>query len=204
MELSINQIESLSISRRKLLQYGSILGISSISGLEIFEKSSSILDMPLSEVSSVSITDYSTSSYKVFLLSDNAGMLENMLSNSRIKEIYLYGKEFNKLSSRVKILNNVSSLILSLGNLLPFDYDVSTFDKKAYNLHSSFLYLSEVYADYQNGKLELIEEERILSSLKAIGHYNRTIYVAGLENNLFNTSQIINTNSEPIGSLVFI
>ena len=208
MELTFSKILEQETSRRTILKYGTLAGISSLAGINALNTSISLPQITLSssEISSSSISlDYTVKPYSMFLVSENVHYVKSLLNNGRLEHIYLYSHTLSAgTSSKITADNNLSSLLLSLGSIIPFDYDISNIDIKAWKVREAFLYISGVYAEVQNRSKSVINEEKLLSSLKILGTYNRNIYGVNNYSAWANESIKINQASSPIGNIIML
>ena len=173
MEILLNHLLEQETSRRTILKYGTLAGISSLAGINALNTSITLPQITLSsaEISSSSISlDYTVKPYSIFLVSENKQYINSLLTNERLEHLYLYSHTLSAgTSSKITADNNLSSLLLSLGSIIPFDYDISNIDIKAWKVRESFLYISGVYAEVQNRSKSVINESKLLSSLKILG-----------------------------------
>lgn len=208
MELTLSKILEQETSRRTILKYGTLAGISSLAGINALNTSITLPQITLSsaEISSSSISlDYTVKPYSMFLVSENVHYVKSLLNNGRLEHIYLYSHTLRAgTSSKITVDNNLSSLLLSLGSIIPFDYDISNIDMKAWKVRESFLYISGVYAEVQNNSKVVINESKLLSSLKILGTYNRNIYGVNNYSAWANESIKINQASSPIGNIIML
>ena len=208
MELTLSKILEQETSRRTILKYGTLAGISSLAGINALNTSISLPQITLSssEISSSSISlDYTIKPYSIFLVSENMQYVNRLLTNERLEHLYLYSYTLRAgTSSKITADNNLSSLLLSLGSIIPFDYDTSDIDMKAWKVREAFLYISGVYAELQNNSKSVINEEKLLSSLKILGTYNRNIYGVTNYSAWANESIKINQASSPIGNIIML
>lgn len=208
MELTLSKILEQETSRRTILKYGTLAGISSLAGINALNTSISLPQITLSssEISSSSISlDYTVKPYSIFLVSENMQYVNRLLTNERLEHLYLYSYTLRAgTSSKITADNNLSSLLLSLGSIIPFDYDTSDIDMKAWKVREAFLYISGVYAELQNNSKSVINEEKLLSSLKILGAYNRNIYGVNNYSAWANESIKINQASSPIGNIIML
>ena len=208
MELTFSKILEQETSRRTILKYGTLAGISSLAGINALNTSISLPQITLSssEISSSSISlDYTVKPYSIFLVSENMQYVNRLLTNERLEHLYLYSYTLRAgTSSKITADNNLSSLLLSLGSIIPFDYDISDIDIKAWKVRESFLYISGVYAEVQNRSKSVINEAKLLSSLKILGTYNRNIYGVTNYSAWANESIKINQASSPIGNIIML
>lgn len=208
MELTLSKILEQETSRRTVLKYGTLAGISSLAGINALNTSITLPQITLSsaEISSSSISlDYTVKPYSMFLVSENVHYVKSLLNNGRLEHIYLYSHTLSAgASSKITVDNNLSSLLLSLGSIIPFDYDISNIDIKAWKVRESFLYISGVYAEVQNRSKSVINESKLLSSLKILGTYNRNIYGVNNYSAWANESIKINQASSPIGNIIML
>lgn len=208
MELTFSKILEQETSRRTILKYGTLAGISSLAGINALNTSISLPQITLSssEISSSSISlDYTVKPYSMFLVSENVHYVKSLLNNGRLEHIYLYSHTLSAgTSSKITADNNLSSLLLSLGSIIPFDYDISNIDIKAWKVREAFLYISGVYAEVQNRSKSVINEAKLLSSLKILGTYNRNIYGVNNYSAWANESIKINQASSPIGNIIML
>lgn len=208
MELTLSKILEQETSRRTILKYGTLAGISSLAGINALNTSISLPQITLSsaEITSSSISlDYTVKPYSIFLVSENKYYINSLLTNERLEHLYLYSHTLSAgTSSKITVDNNLSSLLLSLGSIIPFDYDISNIDIKAWKVRESFLYISGVYAEVQNRSKVVINEAKLLSSLKILGTYNRTIYISPNHSIYHNESIALNQASSPIGNIIML
>ena len=208
MELTLSKILEQETSRRTILKYGTLAGISTLDGIKALNTSAALPQITLSssEISSSSISlDYTVKPYSIFLVSENMQYVNRLLTNERLEHLYLYSHTLSAgTSSKITVDNNLSSLLLSLGSILPFDYDISNIDIKAWKVRDAFLYISGVYAEVQNRNKSVINEAKLLSSLKILGTYNRNIYGVNNYSAWANESIKINQASSPIGNIIML
>lgn len=208
MELTLSKILEQETSRRTILKYGTLAGISSLAGINALNTSISLPQITLSsaEISSSSISlDYTVKPYSIFLVSENKYYINSLLSNERLEHLYLYSHTLRAgISSKITADNNLSSLLLSLGSIIPFDYDISNIDIKAWKVREAFLYISGVYAEVQNRSKSVINEAKLLSSLKILGTYNKNIYISPNHSIYHNESIALNQASSPIGNIIML
>lgn len=205
MDLTINRILEHETSRRNLLKYSTFAGISSLAGINALNTSVTLpnISAPL-QSNSISL-DYTVKPYSIFLVSENMQYVNRLLTNERLEHLYLYSHTLSAgTSSKITADNNLSSLLLSLGSIIPFDYDISNIDIKAWKVREAFLYISGVYAEVQNRSKSVINEAKLLSSLKILGTYNRNIYGVTNYSAWANESIKINQASSPIGNIIML
>ena len=205
MEILLNHLLEQETSRRTILKYGTLAGISSLAGITALNTSVTLpnISAPL-QSNSISL-DYTVKPYSIFLVSENKYYINSLLSNERLEHLYLYSHTLSAgISSKITADNNLSSLLLSLGSIIPFDYDISNIDIKAWKVRESFLYISGVYAEVQNRSKSVINESKLLSSLKILGTYNRNIYGVNNYSAWANESIKINQASSPIGNIIML
>lgn len=205
MEILLNHLLEQETSRRTILKYGTLAGISSLAGINALNTSVTLpnISAPL-QSNSISL-DYTVKPYSIFLVSENKYYINSLLSNERVEHLYLYSHTLSAgTSSKITVDNNLSSLLLSLGSIIPFDYDISNIDIKAWKVRESFLYISGVYAEVQNRSKSVINEAKLLSSLKILGTYNRTIYISPNHSIYHNESIALNQASSPIGNIIML
>ena len=205
MEILLNHLLEQETSRRTILKYGTLAGISSLAGITALNTSVTLpnISAPL-QSNSISL-DYTVKPYSIFLVSENKYYINSLLSNERVEHLYLYSHTLSAgTSSKITVDNNLSSLLLSLGSIIPFDYDISNIDIKAWKVRESFLYISGVYAEVQNRSKSVINEAKLLSSLKILGTYNRTIYISPNHSIYHNESIALNQASSPIGNIIML
>ena len=189
MELTFSKILEQETSRRTILKYGTLAGISSLAGINALNTSVTLPQITLS----------------IFLVSENKYYINSLLSNERLEHLYLYSHTLSAgASSKITADNNLSSLLLSLGSILPFDYDISDIDMKAWKVREAFLYISDTYAELQNNSKSVINEAKLLSSLKILGTYNRNIYISPNHSIYHNESIALNQASSPIGNIIML
>lgn len=208
MEILLNHLLEQETSRRTILKYGTLAGISTFAGINALNTSITLPQITLSsaEISSSSISlDYTVKPYSIFVVSENKHYINSLLSNERLEHLYLYSHTLSAgISSKITADNNLSSLLLSLGSIIPFDYDISNIDIKAWKVREAFLYISGVYAEVQNNSKVVINEEKLLSSLKILGTYNRNLYGVNNYSAWANESIKINQSSSPIGNIIML
>ena len=208
MEILLNHLLEQETSRRTILKYGTLAGISSLAGINALNTSITLPQITLSsaEISSSSISlDYTVKPYSIFVVSENKYYINSLLTNERLEHLYLYSHTLSAgTSSKITVDNNLSSLLLSLGSIIPFDYDISNIDIKAWKVRESFLYISGVYAEVQNRSKSVINEAKLLSSLKILGTYNRNIYISPNHSIYHNESIALNQASSPIGNIIML
>ena len=208
MELTLSKILEQETSRRTILKYSTFAGISSLAGINALNTSITLPQITLSsaEISSSSISlDYTVKPYSIFLVSENMQYVNRLLTNERLEHLYLYSYTLRAgTSSKITADNNLSSLLLSLGSIIPFDYDTSDIDMKAWKVREAFLYISGVYAELQNRSKSVINEEKLLSSINILGAYNRNIYGVNNHSAWANESIKINQASSPIGNIIML
>ena len=206
MEILLNHLlEQETTSRRTILKYGTLAGISTFAGINALNTSVTLpnISAPL-QSNSISL-DYTVKPYSIFVVSENKYYINSLLSNERLEHLYLYSHTLSAgTSSKITVDNNLSSLLLSLGSIIPFDYDISNIDIKAWKVRESFLYISGVYAEVQNRSKSVINEAKLLSSLKILGTYNRTIYISPNHSIYHNESIALNQVSSPIGNIIML
>lgn len=205
MEILLNHLLEQETSRRTILKYGTLAGISTFAGINALNTSVTLpnISAPL-QSNSISL-DYTVKPYSIFLVSENKYYINSLLSNERLEHLYLYSHTLSAgTSSKITVDNNLSSLLLSLGSIIPFDYDISNIDIKAWKVRESFLYISGVYAEVQNNSKVVINEAKLLSSLKILGTYNRTIYISPNHSIYHNESIALNQVSSPIGNIIML
>ena len=205
MEILLNHLLEQETSRRTILKYGTLAGISSLAVINALNTSVTLpnISAPL-QSNSISL-DYTVKPYSIFLVSENKYYINSLLSNERVEHLYLYSHTLSAgTSSKITVDNNLSSLLLSLGSIIPFDYDISNIDIKAWKVREAFLYISGVYAEVQNRSKSVINEAKLLSSLKILGTYNRTIYISPNHSIYHNESIALNQVSSPIGNIIML
>ena len=207
MELTFSKILEQETSRRTILKYGTLAGISSLAGITALNTSITLpnISAPL-QSNSISL-DYTVKPYSIFLVSENKYYINSLLSNERVEHLYLYSHTLSAgTSSKITVDNNLSSLLLSLGSIIPVDYDISDIDMKAWKVREAFLYISGVYAELQNRSKSVINEEKLLSSINILGAYNRNIYGVNNHSAWLGDSEIITINqaSSPIGNIIML
>ena len=93
MELTFSKILEQETSRRTILKYGTLAGISSLAGINALNTSVTLPQITLSSaaISSSSISlDYIVKPYSIFLVSENKYYINSLLSNERLEHLYLY------------------------------------------------------------------------------------------------------------------
>ena len=204
MEILLNNLETTETTRRNLLKYSAFC-ISSLAGINALQSGLQLpIKSPEPAISST-IVDYTTKPYNVFLVSENINQVNKLLSNTRVENVYVYSHTItSNISNKVISNNNLQKLLLSLGSIIPFDYDITSLDIKSWKVREAFLYISEAYASLQNDKHTQLNEANILASLNIIGAYNRNIYVS-YNNSIFQNNHIIlNHQSMPIGDIIVL
>ena len=202
MEILLNNLETTETTRRNLLKYSAFC-ISSLAGINALQSGLQLpIKSPEPAISST-IVDYTTKPYNVFLVSENINQVNKLLSNTRVENVYVYSHTItSNISNKVISNNNLQKLLLSLGSIIPFDYDITSLDIKSWKVREAFLYISEAYANIQNNNALSFNEEKLLSSLNTIGLYNKNIYVANTSAWLIEEIKYINLNAFPIGDLI--
>ena len=204
MEILLNNLETTETTRRNLLKYSAFC-ISSLAGINALQSGLQLpIKSPEPAISST-IVDYTTKPYNVFLVSENINQVNKLLTNARVENIYVYSHTLHaNISNKVISNNNIQKLLLSLGSIIPFDFDITSLDIKSWKVREAFLYISEAYASLQNDKHTQLNEANILASLNIIGAYNRNIYVS-YNNSIFQNNHIIlNHQSMPIGDIIVL
>lgn len=201
MDITFNNLETTETTRRNLLKY-SALGISALAGINALQTSLPLPVTTSENVISSNMVDYTTKPYNVFLVSENINQVNKLLTNTRVENVYVYSHTLNaNISNKVISNNNLQKLLLSLGSIIPFDYDITCLDMKAWKVRDAFLYVSEAYANIQNNSTVSLNEENLLSSLNTIGLYNKNIYVANTSP-WNNNHVIIKNDMLPIGNII--
>lgn len=201
MDITFNNLETTETTRRNLLKY-SALGISALAGINALQTNLPLQVTTSENVISSNMVDYTKKPYNVFLVSENINQVNKLLTNTRVKNVYVYSHTLNaNISNKVISNNNLQKLLLSLGSIIPFDYDITCLDMKAWKVRDAFLYVSEAYANIQNNSTVSLNEEKLLSSLNTIGLYNKNIYVSSTS--AWNNNNIIIKNDMlPIGNII--
>lgn len=200
MDITLNNLETIETSRRNLLKYGA-LGISAMAGINTLQISLPLQVISSENLVSSNVVDYTTKPYNVFLVSDNINQINKLLTNTRVENIYVYSNTLNaNISSKLISNNNLQKLLLSLASSIPFDYDITSIDIKAWKVRDAFLYISGVYADIQNNRTSSLDEEKLLASIMTIGAYNKSIYISSTS--AWNNSVIIKNDMLPIGNII--
>ena len=220
MAALLNKTLEIETSRRNLLKYGSLAGISSLAGINLLNTSAlqniNILEssaaLNLNNINSalnnvpveyINHIDYTTKPYNLFMVTENINLVNKLTANKRIENIYLYSKSINNgLTSKITAEKSLSSLLLSLGTIIPFDYDITYIDMKAWKLRDAFLYISDTYAEIQNSKNAKLNEEKLLSSLNILGTYNKNIYAPNISQWQKGELKTFNLNILPVGNLI--
>lgn len=205
MELTFTKILEHETSRRSILKYCTFAGISTLAGINALNTSAALpnISVPL-QSSSISL-DYTSKPYSIFLVSENIHQINSLLNNTRLEHLYLYSHTLSeRVSSKVTADNNLSSLLLSLCSIIPFDYDTANIDMKAWKVREAFLYISGVYADVHNNSKSVINEEKLLSSLNILGAYNRNIYISHNHSIWQSENVKVNYSSAPIGNIIVL
>lgn len=204
MELTFSKILEHETSRRNILKYGTLAGLSSLAGIKALNTSVTLpnISAPL-QSNSISL-DYTVKPYSIFLVSENKYYINSLLTNERLEHLYLYSHTLSAgISSKITADNNLSSLLLSLGSIIPFDYDISNIDIKAWKVREAFLYISDTYAELQNNKTAKINEEQLILSLNILGTYNRNIYIQNTSD-WYNEKIITSNILHPIGNIIML
>ena len=204
MEILLNNLETTETTRRNLLKYSAFC-ISALAGINALQSGLQLpIKSPEPAISST-IVDYTTKPYNVFLVSENINQVNKLLTNTRVENVYVYSHTLHaNISNKVISNNTLQNLLNSLGSIIPFDYDITCLDMKAWKVREAFLYISEAYASLQNDKNTQLNEANILTSLNIIGAYNRNIYVSH-NNSIFQNNRIIlNHQSMPIGDIIVL
>ena len=201
MDITFNNLETTETTRRNFLKY-SALGISALAGINALQTSLPLPVTTSENVISSNMVDYTKKPYNVFLVSENINQVNKLLTNTRVENVYVYSHTLNaNISNKVISNNNLQKLLLSLGSIIPFDYDITCLDMKAWKVRDAFLYVSEAYANIQNNSTVSLNEEKLLSSLNTIGLYNKSIYISN--NSPWNNNHvIIKNNMIPMGNLI--
>ena len=204
MEILLNNLETIESTRRDVLKYSAFC-ISSLAGINALQTNLSIPVTTSENVISLNVVDYTIKPYNVFLVSENINQVNKLLSNTRVENIYVYSHTLHaNISNKVIANNTLQNLLNSLASIIPFDYDITCLDMKAWKVRDAFLYISEAYASLQNDKHTQLNEANILASLNIIGAYNRNIYVSH-NNSIFQNNRIIlNHQSMPIGDIIVL
>ena len=202
MEILLNNLETIESTRRDLLKYSAFC-ISALAGINALQSGLQLpIKSPEPAISST-IVDYTTKPYNVFLISENINQVNKLLLNARVENVYVYSHTLHaNISNKVISNNNLQKLLLSLGSIIPFDYDITSLDIKSWKVREAFLYISEAYANIQNNSTVSLNEEKLLSSLNTIGLYNRNIYVSNTSALLKDEVKTLNLNILPIGNIV--
>ena len=204
MEILLNNLETTETTRRNLLKYSAFC-ISALAGINALQTNLSIPVTTSENVISSNVVDYTIKPYNIFLVSENINQVNRLLTNTRVENIYVYSHTItSNISNKVIANNNLQKLLLSLGSIIPFDFDITSLDIKSWKVREAFLYISEAYASLQNDKNTQLNEANILASLNIIGAYNRNIYVSH-NNSIFQNNHIIlNHQSMPIGDIIVL
>ena len=201
MDITFNNLETTETTRRNFLKY-SALGISALAGINALQTNLPLPVTTSENVISSNMVDYTTKPYNVFIVSENINQVNKLLTNTRVENVYVYSHTLNaNISNKVISNNNLQKLLLSLGSIIPFDYDITCLDMKAWKVRDAFLYVSEAYANIQNNSTVSLNEEKLLSSLNTIGLYNKSIYVSN--NSAWNNNNVIIKNDMiPMGNII--
>lgn len=204
MEILLNNLETIESTRRDLLKYSAFC-ISSLAGINALQTSLPLQVTTSENVITSNVVDYTIKPYNVFLVSENINQVNKLLTNTRVENVYVYSHTLHaNISNKVISNNTLQNLLNSLGSIIPFDYDITCLDMKAWKVRDAFLYISEAYANIQNNSTVSLNEEKLLSSLNTIGAYNRNIYVSH-NNSIFQNNHIIlNHQSMPIGDIIVL
>ena len=140
MDITFNNLETTETTRRNFLKY-SALGISALAGINALQTNLPLPVTTSENVISSNMVDYTTKPYNVFLVSENINQVNKLLTNTRVENVYVYSHTLNaNISSKVISNNNLQKLLLSLGSIIPFDYDITCLDMKAWKVRDAFLY----------------------------------------------------------------
>ena len=201
MDITFNNLETTETTRRNLLKYGTLC-ISALAGINALQTNLPLQVTTSENGISSNMVDYTKKPYNVFLVSENINQVNKLLTNTRVENVYVYSHTLNaNISSKVISNNNLQKLLLSLGSIIPFDYDITCLDMKAWKVRDAFLYVSEAYANIQNNSTVSLNEEKLLSSLNTIGLYNKGIYVSSISA-WNNNNVIIKNDMLPIGNII--
>ena len=202
MEILLNNLETIESTRRDLLKYSAFC-ISSLAGINALQTNLPLQVTTSENVITSNVVDYTIKPYNVFLVSENINQVNKLLTNARVENVYVYSHTLHaNISNKVISNNNLQKLLLSLGSIIPFDYDITCLDMKAWKVREAFLYISEVYASLQNNKNTSLNEANILASLNTIGSYNRNIYVSSISPWQTDDIKYSNFNAFPIGDII--
>ncbi len=207
MEILLNHLLEQETSRRTILKYGTLAGISTLAGINALNTSAALPKITVSsfKTPAVSAVDYTIKPYSIFLVSENMQYVNSLLSNARLEHIYLYSHTLiERVSNKVTAYNNLSSLLLSLDSIIPFDYNTANIDMKAWKVREAFLYISGLYADMQNNSKLFLDEQKLLSSLNILGTYNRNIYISPNHSIWHSKNVEVNHASTPIGNIIVL
>ena len=201
MDITFNNLETTETTRRNLLKYGTLC-ISALAGINALQTNLPLQVTTSENGISSNMVDYTKKPYNVFLVSENINQVNKLLTNTRVENVYVYSHTLNaNISNKVISNNNLQKLLLSLGSIIPFDYDITCLDMKAWKVRDAFLYVSEAYANIQNNSTVSLNEEKLLSSLNTIGLYNKGIYVSSISA-WNNNNVIIKNDMLPIGNII--
>ena len=201
MEILLNNLETIESTRKDLLKYSAFC-ISALAGINALQTSLPLQVTTSENVITSNVVDYTIKPYNVFLVSENINQVNKLLTNTRVENVYVYSHTLNaNISNKVISNNNLQKLLLSLGSIIPFDYDITCLDMKAWKVRDAFLYVSEAYANIQNNNALSFNEEKLLSSLNTIGLYNKSIYVSNTSA-WNNNNVIIKNNMLPMGNII--
>ena len=202
MEILLNNLETTETTRRNLLKYSAFC-ISALAGINALQTSLPLQVTTSENVITSNVVDYTIKPYNVFLVSENINQVNKLLTDTRVENVYVYSHTLHaNISNKVISNNNLQKLLLSLGSIIPFDYDITCLDMKAWKVRDAFLYISEVYASLQNNKNTSLNEANILASLNTIGSYNRNIYVSSISPWQTDDIKYSNFNAFPIGDII--
>lgn len=202
MEILLNNLETTETNRRNLLKYSAFC-ISSLAGINALQTSLPLQVTTSENVITSNVVDYTIKSYNVFLVSENINQVNKLLTNTRVENVYVYSHTLHaNISNKVISNNNLQKLLLSLGSIIPFDFDITSLDIKSWKVREAFLYISEAYASLQNNKNTSLNEANILASLNTIGSYNRNIYVSSISPWQTDDIKYSNFNAFPIGDII--
>ena len=142
MEILLNNLETIESTRRDLLKYSAFC-ISALAGINALQTSLPLQVTTSENVITSNVVDYTIKPYNVFLVSENINQVNKLLTNTRVENVYVYSHTLNaNISNKVISNNNLQKLLLSLGSIIPFDYDITCLDMKAWKVRDAFLWLN--------------------------------------------------------------
>ena len=106
MDITFNNLETTETTRRNLLKYGVLSGISALAGIKILQTGLQLPTILSEPAISSNIVDYTTKPYNVFLVSENINQVNRLLTNTRVENVYVYSHTLSAHISNKVISNN--------------------------------------------------------------------------------------------------